>query len=311
MISYLISPVVQVVDINGRPVQGAQFYVYDSTTGELATVYSDDEGTVQSNPVIADLLGNVTVMADSARLYDIAVYMPDGTLLFSKRHVSPQTSAEAASETVKVAEGEGVSVTKTVADGVTTYTVSCDFDIVASQQDLTLKQDVLEAGDNIYINNTTNVISVTGRRSLQTVYPVRMVETDDKFQIYLETPRYSYYRDIVATADATVSTEFAASAMEVQPGEEVEGALVLDGLKFYPSDNMSVNRVTYTVYDGNGAVACKSETYPAGFSPEQPSVPFWYINSGDAVSTLSVSAQAGTDQFLNDTINIRFNGKKL
>jgi hypothetical protein len=182
MISWLLQPLVQIVDKNGNPVVGAKVYVYYSTPETLATIYSDDAGTVQENPVLTDTLGNVTIFADTEYLYDVIVYDPNGNLLFGKKHIAPASLLDVSSNEVKVEAGDGISVTKTVSEGQITYTVSCDFDVVALEETVAQKQDRLEAGQNIEITNQ-NIINVTGRKSFDVHSPLIKEITDTKVVI--------------------------------------------------------------------------------------------------------------------------------
>lgn len=179
MISWLLQPLVQIVDKNGNPVVGAKVYVYYSTPETLATIYSDDSGTVQENPVLTDTLGNVTIFADTEYLYDVIVYDPNGNLLFGKKHIAPASLLDVTSNEVKVEAGEGINVTKTVSEGQITYTVSCDFDVVALEANVAQKQDKLEAGQNIEITNQ-NIINVTGRKSFVVHSPLKINLTDNR-----------------------------------------------------------------------------------------------------------------------------------
>lgn len=182
MINWLLQPLVQIVDKNGNPVVGAKVYVYYSNPETLATIYSDDAGTVQENPVLTDTLGNVTIFADTEYLYDVIVYDPNGNLLFGKKHIAPASLLDVSSNEVKVEAGEGISVTKTVSEGQITYTVSCDFDVVALEETVAQKQDRLEAGQNIEITNQ-NIINVTGRKSFDVHSPLIKEITDTKVVI--------------------------------------------------------------------------------------------------------------------------------
>lgn len=89
MTSYLLDPFIQVNDNNGLTVPGAKVYVYNADTTELAVTYCDFEGHLNTNPVVADSLGHVSVIAEQGYLYDVVINYPDDTLLMSQKGISP------------------------------------------------------------------------------------------------------------------------------------------------------------------------------------------------------------------------------
>lgn len=89
MTSYLLDPFIQVNDNNGLTVPGAKVYVYNADTTVPAVTYCDYEGHLNTNPVIADSLGHVSVIAEQGYLYDVVINYPDDTLLMSQKGISP------------------------------------------------------------------------------------------------------------------------------------------------------------------------------------------------------------------------------
>lgn len=87
--SYLLDPFIQVNDNNGLTVPGAKVYVYNADTTEPAVTYCDFEGHLNTNPVIADSLGHVSVIAEQGYLYDVVINYPDDTLLMSQKGIQP------------------------------------------------------------------------------------------------------------------------------------------------------------------------------------------------------------------------------
>lgn len=87
--AYLLDPFIQVNDNNGLTVPGAKVYVYNADTTELAVTYCDFEGHLNTNPVIADSLGHVSVIAEQGYLYDVVINYPDDTLLMSQKGIQP------------------------------------------------------------------------------------------------------------------------------------------------------------------------------------------------------------------------------
>lgn len=89
MTSYLLDPFIQVNDNNGLTVPGAKVYVYNADTTVPAVTYCDFEGHLNTNPVVADSLGHVSVIAEQGRFYDVVIDSPYGTTLMSQKHITP------------------------------------------------------------------------------------------------------------------------------------------------------------------------------------------------------------------------------
>lgn len=87
--SYLLDPFIQVNDNNGLTVPGAKIYVYNADTTVPAVTYCDFEGHFNTNPVIADSLGHVTVIAEQGSFYDVVINYPDDALLMAQKHITP------------------------------------------------------------------------------------------------------------------------------------------------------------------------------------------------------------------------------
>ena len=163
MLGYLLSPVLQIEDTNGVPLVGGKIYVYKANTSNLATIYSNYEGTLSTNPAILDELGHATIIADDESLYDITVKDSSDNLIMSVEDVAVggEGGGVSTSDVTVRAGGNGIKVIQSVEDSTKVFTVSIDYDFVASQADVNAKQDRLIAGNNIDIDSE-NVISVTG-----------------------------------------------------------------------------------------------------------------------------------------------------
>ena len=191
MNNWLISPTVQIVDINGNPVVGGKVFVYDADTSNLSTIYSD-ETTPIANPVEIDELGNVTIWAELSKFYDVAVYDASDNLLFAKKHICPGILSET---NLDINAGDGCIVTKSG----DTYTISVDFDTVATQAELVTKQDKLEAGRNIEIT-PSNVINVTGRRAIVTQSPLQSNMSDSAWVVSFDSDTFIDSNGIMETS---------------------------------------------------------------------------------------------------------------
>lgn len=70
-IGYLISPVIQVEDINGKPLVGGRIRVYVHGTTTPYITYKDFNGDMNPAEVILDNKGMCVLLADTSGLYDI------------------------------------------------------------------------------------------------------------------------------------------------------------------------------------------------------------------------------------------------
>jgi hypothetical protein len=159
MLGFLLSPVLQIEDIDGKPLVGGKVFVYEANTSNLATVYKDYNGTFNTNPVILDTAGHNTIIAENDKLYDITVKDANDNLLFSVEDVAVGSEGGSAIVTdITVQAGNnGIAVGQSVVSSVKTFKVSADYNFLASKSDLANKQDKLSAGPNIDI--TSNVVS--------------------------------------------------------------------------------------------------------------------------------------------------------
>ena len=179
-LGYLISPVVQIVDYNGKPVVGAKIYVYNANTTVLVDTYNDFEGHLNTNPVLTDTLGNCTIIADNSKIYDIIVNDENDNLLFGKKNITITSGVDPSSSLV-FESGYGISIERTG----NTVSIAVDTDLIATQDDLATKQDKLYAGDNIEIDNE-NKINVIGRKQVTVISPLKMDLTNDRAILYIE-----------------------------------------------------------------------------------------------------------------------------
>lgn len=168
-LGYLISPIVQIVDNNGKPVVGAKIYVYNANTTVLVDTYNDFESHLNTNPVLTDTLGNCTIIADTSKAYDIIVNDENDVLLFGKKNITIASGIDPSSA-LAFEGGEGIIVERTG----NTVTISVDTDLIATQDDLATKQDKIYAGNNIVIND--NTVSLASAVHLASV----LYETDYK-----------------------------------------------------------------------------------------------------------------------------------
>ena len=130
-LGYLIDPFEQFQDTNGLPIVSGIVEVYDEDTENLATIYKDFNQTLQTNPCPTDSLGNVTVIADGTKFYNIIVKDSEGNILLSKNHIKVSnsiTETEIINQRAVVLPGDGINVVTTELGNTTNYTVSIDKD---------------------------------------------------------------------------------------------------------------------------------------------------------------------------------------
>lgn len=130
--NYIISPIIQIVDTNGKPVVGGKIYVYNHATTTLATTYSDFEYHQNTNPVLTDSLGNCTIIVPEDYFYDIVVKDDNDELLFSKVNLNsgnqgtPQFQHDYA-----ITNGQGITTTsRELLDGTMQFTVALNQEII-------------------------------------------------------------------------------------------------------------------------------------------------------------------------------------
>ena len=188
MLGYLLEPFIQIQDVNGTPIVGAKIYVYKANTTVLATTYRDFDGHYNTNPVITDDLGNVTVIAENNICYDIKVYDQNDVFLLSKDNISIGDTAGSTGE-MTIEPGYGIEVTRLV----DAWRISVDTSLIATQDDLAEKQDKLQGGDNIEITDD-NVVNVVGRRELLVERPLRVDRSNNRLKLYFEDDFSDYYK---------------------------------------------------------------------------------------------------------------------
>lgn len=186
MLGYLLSPVLQIEDINGLPLVNGKVYVYEANTSNLATIYSNYEGTLNTNPAILDLAGHTTIIADDEMMYDITVKDKDDNLLFSAKDIAVGGEGGSAivSDVTVRASGNGISVVQSVENNTKVFTVSIDYNFVASKTDLNSKQNTLTPGANISISGDT--IAVTGLKTINVTSPLQKTETPSGINLSID-----------------------------------------------------------------------------------------------------------------------------
>lgn len=202
MNQYLLNPFIQVQDKNGLSIVGAKIYVYDSEQHILAETYSDFNGTLNTNPVITDTLGNATIIADDSKYYDVSITDADDNLLFTKKYIKPNGGSSP--QSISIQEGEGIDVSVSG----NTYTISVDNNFIPTFDDLSGYQEKLIGGNNIEITNA-NIINVTGRRQIATQEPITATLGNSTLVIGFNDSAYAtkeYVDSAISSIPTTSST---------------------------------------------------------------------------------------------------------
>lgn len=126
--NYILQPIIQIEDSNGKPLVGGKVYVYDKDTEYLSTIYSDFEGHYATNPVILDSLGHCSILGLPDKVYTVIVKDANDEELFSIENatiISGSGDITVINKETIVEAGEGIGVSKVDRlDNTTCYTVS-------------------------------------------------------------------------------------------------------------------------------------------------------------------------------------------
>lgn len=113
--NYLGQTIIQIMDSYGNPIVNGKVYVYDSETQNLATIYRDFDGHLQTNPAILDTLGHTVIIADEEKVYTVVIKDQYDNLQFTLENVrtvgTGGGSEPVEQQKVQVANGEGIAVT--------------------------------------------------------------------------------------------------------------------------------------------------------------------------------------------------------
>lgn len=122
MIRTLFDQSIQFQHRNGTILSGGKIYVYHRGRTELAVVYSDDSGTVSSNPVILNDMGMANVFVHDGYTYTMVCTDQYGKELFSLDKELSEGGSSAGSD-ITIKGSDYVDVLKRVIAGDTVYTV--------------------------------------------------------------------------------------------------------------------------------------------------------------------------------------------
>lgn len=191
---YLISPFIQVQDINGKPICGAKIVVCLADTSTSILTYQNFDGAYNTDPVLTDELGNATVLVDDdCGLCDVYIYDDKDNLLMSKKYITPGVEGGGGGSHTTVSEGYGIVVDNPSSN---VYVVSVDTSLIATKEYVyETYQEKLSAGNNIEIT-PQNIINVTGRKNIATIDPLYTVEDANHLYFAIRTSSFAQNSDM-------------------------------------------------------------------------------------------------------------------
>lgn len=224
MIRALFDQAIQFEYRNGTILSGGKIYVYHRGRTELATVYSDDIGTVSANPVILNDMGMANIFVHDGYTYTMVCTDQYGKELFSLDKELAEGGSGSGSDVI-INGSEYINVNRTVVAGDVVYTISLTDEAaetlenaatesyVDSQDDqvrrtinsisydlqmqINQKQNRLTPGEHIEITDE-NVINVIGDFGNTYTSPEQTI-TIDNDEATLEATKYYMDEDVEAT----------------------------------------------------------------------------------------------------------------
>lgn len=136
--NYLI-PLIQIVDIDGKPIVGGTITTYNHGTSVKSDTFMDFQGHLNTNPIVLDSLGTCTIITPEEYYYDLVVKDKYGLLLFSIENICSNGSSggEIINKEVIVDSGKGINVVSTpMLDGSIVYKVSIDDEILGHIEEI-------------------------------------------------------------------------------------------------------------------------------------------------------------------------------
>lgn len=90
-LGYLISPVLQLEDANGKPLVGGKIVVYRAGTTKVYITRKDFEGNYNPAEVVLDAKGMCVIIAESGKRYDVYCYDENDVQQWSRKNLSVTT----------------------------------------------------------------------------------------------------------------------------------------------------------------------------------------------------------------------------
>lgn len=133
-LGYLVSPALQIEDVNGKPLTGGYLRVYEAGTQNIYITYRDFMGDLNTASVELDAKGMAILIADDGNLYDIYCKDRNGVDQWSRLNVKVGGGSGGGGGGTEYVPGEGINISG--------ETISVDTSVI---------QPILTAGDNVSI----------------------------------------------------------------------------------------------------------------------------------------------------------------
>lgn len=288
MVGYLLQPIIQIENSDGKPLEGGKVYVYKLgiTPPVLADTYFDFQGHLNTNPIILDSLGHCTIIAEDDTAYDVIIKNKNDELQFSIHNATVMGgSGEIVIENpeVNVVAGEGIAVSSSRGlDGVITYTVALGASVVShlneidvnivnlQNEDIDIHNDIDVANTNI--QNNSNAITQISTDLSNTINTV--ISNTNRIEVLENTEKISAVELPLKIENETISL-----SPYIQKTIENTNVLDIDNrLNLYKRGLGASTTNKFSTYDQGPAIVVGSNNN-IGYTPDLP-----YIYTGGTPS---------------------------
>lgn len=122
VLGYLISPVIQVENTNGKPLTGGWINVYRHGTTIPAVTYKDFHGDMNPQNIYLDHKGMCIILVDADGMYDVYCYDSNGVEQWSRLNLGITGGAGGAAINITSSDNS-VNITKIIVGGVTNFDI--------------------------------------------------------------------------------------------------------------------------------------------------------------------------------------------
>ena len=120
VLGYLISPVIQVENTNGKPLTGGWINVYRHGTTIPAVTYKDFHGDMNPQNIYLDHKGMCIILVDADGMYDVYCYDSNGVEQWSRLNLGVVGGAGGAAINITSSD-HSLNITKIIVGGVTNF----------------------------------------------------------------------------------------------------------------------------------------------------------------------------------------------
>lgn len=126
-LGYLISPVIQTEDTNGKPLTGGWINVFKHGTQIPAVTYKDFHGDMNPNDIVLDHKGMCIILVDEEGMYDVYCYDRNGVEQWSRLNLGVVGGAGGAAINITSTDNS-IHIEKIIVGGVTNFDISNNAD---------------------------------------------------------------------------------------------------------------------------------------------------------------------------------------